>query len=141
MLIFDVRSGPLDEALDRLDAVAEGAAYVLGHNLIRFDLPLLQAVNPHMRLFDLPAVDTLMLNPLAFPQNPYHYLVKHYQDGNCAAVASTTRSWTPDLTWSYLTDQQKAFEERDGGSDLMVAWHWLTTTGNALRGLTWCSAP
>ena len=22
-----------------------------------------------------------MLNPLAFPRNPYHHLVKHYQDG------------------------------------------------------------
>ena len=29
----------------------------------------------------LPAVDTLRLNPLAFPRNPYHHLVKHYQDG------------------------------------------------------------
>ena len=38
-VIFDVRSGPLDEALDRLDAVAEGAAYVLGHNLIRSTCP------------------------------------------------------------------------------------------------------
>lgn len=26
-------------------------------------------------------IDTLWLNPLAFPRNPYHHLVKHYQDG------------------------------------------------------------
>ena len=105
-VIFDVRSGPLDEALDRLDAVAEGAAYVLGHNLIRFDLPLLQAVNPHMRLFDLPAVDTLMLNPLAFPQNPYHRpIVRITRTGELRhhLVPPTTRSWTPKRSlWSYL---------------------------------------
>ena len=26
-------------------------------------------------------VDTLRLNPLAFPRHPYHHLVKHYKDG------------------------------------------------------------
>ena len=26
-------------------------------------------------------IDTLWLNPLAFPRNPYHHLVKHYHDG------------------------------------------------------------
>ncbi|WP_313953901.1 hypothetical protein [Accumulibacter sp.] len=28
-----------------------------------------------------PAVDTLWLNPLAFPRHTYHHLLKHYQDG------------------------------------------------------------
>ena len=39
------------------------------------------AANPDFRLLKLPAVDTLRLSPLAFPRNPYHHLVKHYQDG------------------------------------------------------------
>jgi ATP-dependent DNA helicase RecQ len=30
-------------------------------------------------------IDTLWLNPLAFPRNPYHHLVKHYQDGRLQA--------------------------------------------------------
>ena len=47
----------------------------------RRGLPHLSATNPNLRLLQLPAVDTLRLNPLAFPRNPYHYLVKHYQDG------------------------------------------------------------
>ena len=68
-------------ALAKLDALADGAAFLLGHNLIAFDLPHLKAANPDLRLLRMPAVDTLRLNPLAFPRNPYHHLVKHYQDG------------------------------------------------------------
>ena len=51
-------------ALARLDDLADGADFVLGHNVIGFDLPRLQAANPRLRLLDLPAVDTLRLNPL-----------------------------------------------------------------------------
>ena len=72
----------LAQALARLDELANGADFLLGHNLIAFDLPHLWAANPRLRLLDLPAVDTLRLNPLAFPRNPYHHLVKHYQDGS-----------------------------------------------------------
>ena len=64
------RRGGLPEALSRLDDLADGADFVLGHNLIDFDLPHLRAANPQLRLLQLPAVDTLRLNPLAFPRNP-----------------------------------------------------------------------
>lgn len=57
-------------ALARLDDVANGASFVLGHNLIAFDLPILEAAKPNLRLLKLPAVDTLRLNPLAFPRKP-----------------------------------------------------------------------
>ena len=59
----------------------DGVSFLLGHNLIDFDLPHLAAALPGLRLLKLPAVDTLRLSPLAFPRNPYHRLVKHYQDG------------------------------------------------------------
>ena len=68
-------------ALAKLDKLAEGVSFVLGHNLIDFDLPHLAAAKPDLRLLAQPAVDTLRLSPLAFPRNPYHHLVKHYQDG------------------------------------------------------------
>ena len=67
-------------ALAKLEGLADSTDFLLGHNLIDFDLPHLQAVNPRLRLLQLPAVDTLRRNPLAFPRNPYHHLVKHYQD-------------------------------------------------------------
>ena len=84
---FTYRGGNLAAALAELDAFAEGANYVLGHNLIAFDLPHLQAAKPDLRLLRLPPIDTLRLNPLAFPRNPYHHLVKHYQDGQTQARA------------------------------------------------------
>ena len=73
--------GDLSTALRELDQLAEGASFLLGHNIVAFDLPHLAAADPGLSLLRLPAVDTLRINPLAFPRNPYHHLVKHYQDG------------------------------------------------------------
>ena len=66
-------------ALAEVDSLAVGAGFMLGHNVIRHDLNLLQAVAPGLKLFALPVVDTLALSPLAFPRNPYHHLVKDYR--------------------------------------------------------------
>lgn len=64
----------------RIHRFAAGASILLGHNLTSFDRTHLQAINPDLPLLSLPDVDTLRLNPLAFPRNPYHHLVKDYQD-------------------------------------------------------------
>ena len=80
-VIFPARGKTLSRALAELDRLAEGADFVLGHNIIAFDLPHLQAANPGLNLLRMPVVDTLRLNPLAFPRNPYHHPVKHYRDG------------------------------------------------------------
>ena len=124
-LLFDDKNGSLDEALSRLDDLAEGKGFVLGHNLIHFDLPRLRAVSPHLRLHKMPAVDTLMLNPLAFPQNPYHYLVKHYQDGQLRRGRINDPELDARLTLEVFENQQNALRDKD--ADLLTAWHWLTT--------------
>ncbi len=67
------------QALRDLDAFGDQARYVLGHNIFNHDLPFLKAISPGLRLLDLPVIDTLYLSPLAFPQNPYHRLVKDYK--------------------------------------------------------------
>ncbi len=76
-----VRQGRFNKvtALHELDQFAEPASYLLGHNIIHHDLPLLRALAPNLKLFDKPVVDTLYLSPLAFPENPYHRLVKNYK--------------------------------------------------------------
>ena len=112
-------------ALARLDDLADGADFVLGHNVIGFDLPHLRAANPCLRLLDLPAVDTLRLNPLAFPRNPYHHLVKHYQDGSLIRGRLNDPELDARLTLEVFDNQQKAF--RDARPELLAAWHWLTT--------------
>ena len=123
-LTFSVAGGRLASALAKLDDLAEGADFVLGHNLIDFDLPQLQAVNPGLRLLRLPAVDTLRLNPLAFPRNPYHHLVKHYQDGQLKRGRINDPELDARLALEVFQDQQKAL--MDAPSGLLAAWHWLT---------------
>ena len=36
--------------------------------------PHLKATFPNCKVLEMPVVDTLHLNPLAFPQHPYHHL-------------------------------------------------------------------
>ena len=115
----------LAQALARLDELVNGADFLLGHNLIAFDLPHLRAANPRLRLLDLPAVDTLRLNPLAFPRNPYHYLVKHYQDGSLIRGRRNDPELDARLTPEVFDNQQRAF--RETRAELLTAWHWLTT--------------
>ncbi|MBI4757068.1 MAG: DEAD/DEAH box helicase, partial [Betaproteobacteria bacterium] len=133
-LVF--RGGDLAAALDRLDELAEGAAFLLGHNLADFDAPHLAAARPGLRLLHLPVVDTLRLNPLAFPRNPYHHLVKHYQDGQLKRGRVNDPELDARLALELFRDQHAAFQAlQDTAPDLLLAWHWLTTADGAPSGL------
>ena len=122
------RGGSLSAALKKLDALAEGAAFLLGHNLIAFDLPHLEAANPGLRLLSVPAVDTLRLNPLAHPRNPYHHLVKHYQDGQLKRGRLNNPELDARLTLDLFGDQWRALKRAARETPYLVtAWHWLTT--------------
>ncbi|MXZ19534.1 MAG: RecQ family ATP-dependent DNA helicase [Caldilineaceae bacterium SB0665_bin_25] len=127
-LIFPGAGEGLAAALAKLDDLADGADFLLGHNLIDFDLPHLQAAAPRLRLLRLPAVDTLRLNPLAFPRNPYHHLVKHYQDGQLKRGRINDPKLDCDLALELFRDQQRALQSTS--TDLLTAWHWLTTAQN-----------
>ena len=115
----------LKQALAALDDLADGASFLLGHNLIKFDLPHLQAASPDLRLLQMPVVDTLWLNPLAFPRNPYHHLVKHYQDGQLKRDRRNDPKLDAQLALKVFGDQQEQLLQTP--SHLLVAWHWLTT--------------
>ena len=117
-------SDGLAAALAGLDRLSQGADFVLGHNLISFDLPHLRAASPNLRLLRLPAVDTLMLNPLAYPRNPYHHLVKHYQDGQLQRDRINDPELDARLALQVFANQQEKL--RDATPDLLIAWHWLT---------------
>ncbi len=66
-------------ALKRLSSFARDARYILGHNIMAHDLPLAEALCPDAGILSLIPVDTLVLSPLAFPENPYHRLIKGYK--------------------------------------------------------------
>lgn len=132
--VFD--KGSLKAALVKLDSFAEGSAFILGHNLIDFDVPHLVAAKSDLGLLNLPAVDTLRLNPLAFPRNPYHHLVKHYQDGQLKRGRLNDPELDARLTLDVFRDQHRAFQAgHEANPDLLMAWHWLTTADGAVSGL------
>ncbi len=102
-------AGTAKDLVERLDRVAEGAAFVLGHNVIAFDRPALQALYPMLALHALPLIDTLELSPVAFPQNPYHRLVKDYK------LCTTTRNdpvRDAELAYALFLDQSAALHKR-----------------------------
>ena len=111
--------------LARLDALADSASFLLGHNLIAFDLPHLRAAKPDLALLDLPVIDTLRLSPLAFPRNPYHRLVKHYQDGGLVRGRINDPAFDAGLALEVFGEQREALGKAD--PDLLTGWHWLTT--------------
>ena len=78
-----------------------------------------------MRLLTLPAVDTLRLSPLAFPRNPYHALVKHYQDGGLVRGRINDPELDARLALEVFGEQREALRKAE--PDLLTAWHWLTT--------------
>ena len=128
-VVFPERGRNLDQALAALDDLANGADFLLGHNLIEFDLPHLRAAKPHLRLLQMPVVDTLWLNPLAFPRHPYHHLVKHYQDGQLKRERRNDPKLDAELALEVFRNQQEQL--LDTPSHLLVAWHWLTTAGSS----------
>lgn len=71
--------GQSREALRELDGFLAPAEVLLGHNLLGHDLPALHTLQPDLTLLRKPVIDTLYLSPLAFPENPYHRLVKDYK--------------------------------------------------------------
>jgi ATP-dependent DNA helicase RecQ len=132
---FVFRQGRLTEALSRLDVFAEDTEFLLGHNIIAFDLPHLSSATSNLKLLRKPAIDTLWLNPLAFPKNPYHHLIKHYQDGRLQGGHLSDPELDARLVLDVLQDQAKALAELDcRNPDLVAAFHWLTTTGGNDHG-------
>lgn len=127
--------GTLNAALDGLDRMSDDVAFLLGHNLIAFDLPHLRAVQPNLRLLGKPVIDTLRLNPLAFPKNPYHHLVKHYQDGQLLGNRNNPLL-DAELALQVFCDQEQSFRGmQESSPELLLAWHWLTTCDQHVSGL------
>ncbi len=129
------KSGPLDAGLDRLEALCQGAAHLIGHNILRHDLPHLVANRARLAALGAAPVDTLWLNPLAFPRNPYHHLVKHYQNGRLQAGHLNAPELDARLVLQVLADQIAAFAKLgQAAPDVLLAYHHLTTRGEGTAG-------
>ena len=122
-LHFDRTPTPSD--WQKLEDLADQAEFLVGHNLIAFDAPHLRAANPSFTALYLPQVDTLRLNPLAFPKNPYHHLVKHYRDGALIRSRRTDPLLDSQLTLQALANQVHQLKTTD--PTLLSGFHHLTT--------------
>ncbi|MEQ9563371.1 MAG: RecQ family ATP-dependent DNA helicase, partial [Woeseiaceae bacterium] len=134
--IFRFNKGNLAAALLELDHFSDGLTSLLGHNLVAFDAVILESVNPDLKILKLPRIDTLQLNPLAFPRNPYHHLVKHYQDGQLKKGRLNDPALDAQSALDLFNDQIHAFSAvQEQNPDLLTAWHWLTATAKESSGL------
>ena len=115
-------------ALDELDAYCQGFDHVIGHNVLRHDLPHLAAAAPRLTALAEAPIDTLWLNPLAFPRNPYHHLVKHYHDGRLQSGHVNDPECDARLVFDVLGNQIDAFEGLQLTTpDALTAYHFLAT--------------
>ena len=113
------------ESLHRVDRMSQNASFILGHNIIKFDIPHLRAISPSLELLKLPAVDTLWLNPLAYPKRPYHRLVKHYKDGGLVRPQRNNPLLDSKLAFEALKNQAERFLEM--APEMQAAYHHLCT--------------
>ncbi len=125
-------SGDVASGLKRLDDFARGASCLVGHNILDHDLPLLSAQRTSLRLLELPAIDTLHLSPLAFPENPYHRLVKQYKEPGLARVQVNDPLLDAELALELLADVTEALAKKD--APRLYAWHALLASGVRGRG-------
>ena len=122
------RHGSLAAGLHSLDCFAASADFVIGHNLICHDLPYLRSVQADLKILSKPPIDTLWLNPLAFPRNPYHRLIKHYKDGRLQIGAENDPHLDAELVFSVLKEQFTELQKlADENPSLLTAFHWLAT--------------
>ena len=120
------------KALGELAEFARDADYILGHNIVKHDLPAARAIFPEAGFLNLPVIDTLYLSPLAFPENPYHRLIKDYKlvknsKNNPLADAELARAVFEDQVTAFSALRQHqpalldfyafAFDIKGGGNE------------------------
>lgn len=124
------QKGGVASALDRLEAALGDARHLIGHNILRHDLPHLVSLRPRLAQLAQAPIDTLWLNPLAFPRNPYHHLVKHYHDGRLLSGHVNDPEADARLVFDVLSNQLGAFRALNAHSpDAVAAYHFLTSRG------------
>ena len=121
--------------LQELDRLSEGTEFVVGHNVTAHDLRELGRHDPELQLLRLAPVDTLILSPIAFPQRPYHHLVKPYKTPALARLQANDPLLDARTAAVLLDDICAAFTEKHESAPVHIeAWHWLLTRTPAPQG-------
>ena len=129
------RRGQVEASIDQLEIQARDVTHLIGHNILRHDLAHLSATRPRLHALADAPIDTLWLNPLAFPRNPYHRLVKHYQDGRLLSGAVNDPERDARLVFEVLENQIAALRNMAAEDpDAVTAYHFLCTLGDRAGG-------
>lgn len=120
------------KVLAELDVFAADAHYLLGHNLLNHDLPVCRAKSPNLKLLDKPVIDTLFLSPLAFPENPYHRLVKNYKLVRDSLNDPLADARLADLLFK---DQWQALQEQQQNCGILSFYHYALSENSRYSGL------
>ncbi len=124
---FDIR-----KVLREFDGFASDATSLLGHNLLCHDLPVCRAIAPDLAFLSRPVIDTLFLSPLAFPENPYHRLVKNYK-----LVRDSLNDPLADarLADCLFQDQWLALQEQHADCGVLSFYHYACSDNPQFAGL------
>ncbi|OUD11020.1 helicase [Marivivens niveibacter] len=125
----------LEAGLTKLEKSLTNYPFIVGHNVLRHDIEHLLVSRRELRAkMDAP-IDTLWLNPLAFPRNPYHHLVKHYHDGRLQAGHINDPELDARLVFDVLEYQLQALRDLNhANKDTLIAYHYLCTLSDRSAG-------
>lgn len=115
----------------KVDKFASGSRLLVGHNLRRHDLVELRRQYPTLQCIQLPVLDTLELSTIAFPNNPYHRLVKGYK-----LISDSKNEPERDarIALDLLVDELVALEEMwKIDADWVALLHFLLRYDDPLR--------
>jgi ATP-dependent DNA helicase RecQ len=132
--VFEKRERAWSAAtLKQLDEITRDAKFVLGHNLLGHDFPVLKSSSPRLQLLEKPVIDTLYLSPIAFPQNPYHRLVKDYK-----LVRATINNPVEDakLAASVFKDQWGSFQKLSVEMPELIDFYRYCFHGSVFNGFS-----
>jgi ATP-dependent DNA helicase RecQ len=133
--VLTAPKGNVEQRLDQLEKALAKVPHVVGHNILRHDIEHLLAARPRLLARVAAPIDTLWLNPLAFPRNPYHHLVKHYHDGRLQAGHVNDPEKDARLVFEVLENQIKALTDLATQSPAsLLAYHYLATRQDRAEG-------
>ncbi len=126
------RTRDVDEFLRRLEQMIEPTDFLVGHNIIQYDLEHLIAERPSATKYLRRAIDTLWLSPLAYPEDKSHRLKKPYLDGRLKGGRKQNPVEDAKLALLKLENELEAF--CGSSPEQLEAYHFLATCSQNSEG-------
>lgn len=129
---IDYSNRNIQEFLDKLEKLLGQSYYLVGHNLLRFDLEHIIAKQSHFSKYVNRSIDTLWLSPLAYPLKTSHRLAKPHLDPTLRDGRKQDPELDALLALQLLENQQSELAKQD--ESLLLAYHYLSTRRENLYG-------